>query len=281
MSEGIDNPLDRAAAVIFHDEDAVLRQILEANPEILNAADPDTELGEGFTLLHEAGYQGAKKCLRMLLTLGAEINALDASGSPPMYVALGEGHFGTALELLHEGAAADLANLGGKTPLMLAAYHSSHPECLRFAEEALRMGAVLDLNSAVRLGDIASVKSMIAKEPGAIERCPLPDALVVDAVRIGSPELVAVLIAAGAEVNGSKEDGNPLVKATYSRQANLEVVRLLLDAGADPNAVDAAGRSCLETAVARRQDDLAQLLRQHGAREGTGRKPGSSVRDEA
>ena len=76
------------------------------------------------------------------------------------------------------------------------------------------------------------------------------------AVRQGTPEVVALLLAAGAEVDARDEDGaTPLLgpgRWEYSGDRAVPepaAVDLLLDAGADANARDRSGRTVLHTAV--------------------------------
>ena len=45
----------------------------------------------------------------------------------------------------------------------------------------------------------------------------------------------------------------------------LEAVRVLLEAGADPTGVDSVERRPLQTAEANGNEELARLLREHGA----------------
>ena len=54
----------------------------------------------------------------------------------------------------------------------------------------------------------------------------------------------------------------PLGTAVFA--GNVEATRILLEAGADPNG-DAGGHRPLRTAEANGNEELAQLLREHGA----------------
>ena len=47
-----------------------------------------------------------------------------------------------------------------------------------------------------------------------------------------------------------------------------EIVELLIAKGADVNAIDAAGKTPLDTAIGRKQTETADLLRKHGGKTG-------------
>jgi len=62
-------------------------------------------------------------------------------------------------------------------------------------------------------------------------------------------------------------DRTPLLAAASSDQAGVDILRLLLDKGADPNAKDKDGESSLDWAVHRQDSAKIALLREHGAKE--------------
>ena len=82
------------------------------------------------------------------------------------------------------------------------------------------------------------------------------------------------LIAHGAEVDAKPADGmTPLILAASGdphrerRQERLKVAEILLAHGADVNAEDHYGHTALYYAGYTMQDAMANLLRQHGAKE--------------
>jgi ankyrin repeat protein len=93
-----------------------------------------------------------------------------------------------------------------------------------------------ELVATAMSGDRSAVKRLLAADPGlrqrAIERC--PDSLV-RAVEQDRYDAVAVLIELGFDVNARSRTA-PLHEAAM--RGNLEVIRLLLDHGADPNIHD-------------------------------------------
>jgi ankyrin repeat protein len=81
---------------------------------------------------------------------------------------------------------------------------------------------------------------------------------------------VRVLLEAGADPDRYlDDDGNPCPAVQAAIEAGAELVELLLEHGADPEAAGLDGRSPYRTALARGRDDVAEVLRRHGARDDT------------
>jgi GNAT superfamily N-acetyltransferase len=78
--------------------------------------------------------------------------------------------------------------------------------------------------------------------------------------------VAAALLAAGAAVNGPKGDGRPLRFA--AEIGHLEIARILLESGGDPNLKDDKGRTALDIALERGDERTAKLLRRYGATAG-------------
>ena len=81
----------------------------------------------------------------------------------------------------------------------------------------------------------------------------------------GTVDVVQLLIAYGADVNAPYVDSKltPLHAAMFTE--NMEVIQLLLDAGANPNLLSDEDRSPLRFAVEREALDMAACFLRHGA----------------
>jgi ankyrin repeat protein len=80
---------------------------------------------------------------------------------------------------------------------------------------------------------------------------------------VANPPIVRLLLDRGAV-----PDDHDVYLAIFGEDDN-ESLRLLLDAGANPDAVDPDGLSLYRWAISQGRDDLAALLREHGARDDT------------
>lgn len=129
------------------------------------------------------------------------------------------------------------------------------------------MGRKEELAEAVTTGDVVSVRRLLREEPA------LANAYTDDGWSMlhlaATPETAALLLDAGAEIDAPNRHqvfgpgGRPLHAAVYQRHD--DVVRLLLDRGADVRATDSAGWTPLHMAVANGQLALARTLLDAGA----------------
>ena len=186
---------------------------------------------------------------RVLIEHGADINAVYQDGVTPLQAAVITGNVDVAKQLIVAGAGVNPQEqpAGMKNPLLHRAIQS--PDMVK-----LLLAAGADVRAR-----------------GSNDYTPLHEACSQtggDNVKT----VITLLIAAGANVNAaSSSDGNtPLHKAAYS--GNIEAVRLLLESGANVNAINAEGKSPL--AMARYSSGKAEerivifdLLKQKGAYE--------------
>ena len=201
----------------------------------------------------------------MLIAKGAEVNAKDKDGSPPLdlakpYPEIADlirkhgGKIGTEdsihlaalkgnIEAVkqHLAAGADVnakGGIGGGTPLNIAATHG-HKE---IAELLIAEGA--DVNAKDENG-----------------WTPL-----LVAAYWGKKEIAELLIAKGASVNakGGIGGGTPLHRAT--QEGYMEIVELLIAKGADVNATDMYRRTPLDMVIGLRRAATIDLLRKHGGK---------------
>ena len=138
----------------------------------------------------------------------------------------------------------------------------------RAGAEAAAAGAELDVFDAAALGRVDRLRALLDDKPG------LAGALSDDgftplhlACFSGSDEAVRLLVERGAPLERLAEASfarvRPLGTAVFAGQ--VEAARILLEAGADPNGVDSGEHRPLQTAEANGNEELAELLREHGA----------------
>jgi ankyrin repeat protein len=185
--------------------------------------------------------------VRLLLAAGADPRRYDDDAdepSPAVYAAVRCGCSAEVLDLLLDhGAQPDLPGPGGRSPLTLATVQGRED----LASVLLRHGAADDITDADRFlagclrADQAAVRRQLALDPGLTGR--LTDAKRAEAmVRAAGTGRVAAIglmldLRFPVDAHGGEDGGTALHAAAYSGSA--EVVRLLLDRGADIEARDA------------------------------------------
>jgi ankyrin repeat protein len=135
--------------------------------------------------------------------------------------------------LLDAGAAIDATDRWGSSPIAsLSRLGTAGAPLVR---HMIRRGAVATPAEFARIGDLASLQQLADVEPAAVTA----DAVVIAAVDARQPDVVAWLLRRGGSPN-ARTDVRSRHTALHSAAWNgdLPIVRLLLEAGADPAACD-------------------------------------------
>lgn len=113
-------------------------------------------------------------------------------------------------------------------------------------------------------GQAAAVALLVAKGADVNTRNRFKGTPLHDAAQLGNVDVVRVLLAAEADVDPADHlKQTPLHKAC-GKDGVPDVVKLLLEAGADANAFDGLARP-LDVAIEAKRPDLAEFLRSAGA----------------
>lgn len=217
------------AAVDLNDLDSV-KSLVERGANV-NAATKGNATMAGLTALHQAILIGGGRSkdlppvLTYLLEHGANPNVADGRSTTPLMQAALYGKADDVRELLKHGADPKMRAGDGRTALDFAVQRNEQ-----------EVAALLDANSPMDLGQAASM--------GNVRR--LKEAL-----------------AAGGDPNQTTAQGLPLTAA--SRSGNADAVRLLLDHGAKINVPDNQGQTALHHAALLGNDKVVQVLLQRGA----------------
>lgn len=263
---------------------AAVRALLEQGAAV------DAIEGDGTTALHWASYHDEIATVQRLLTAGADVNVANDLGVTPLWTASQNGSEELVRILLTAGANPNLALLAGETPVMVAARsgvrevvgllvaHGAALEARGSRGQTALMWAVAQGHSQVvdlllSQGADPHARSAVWGEVMGVPPHGQPEynrdiphggnTALMFAARVGSVASARHLIAAGADVDDTNAWG--VSATTMAAHAGFgELVALLLEAGADPNAAE-AGFGAIHVAVMRQELAMVTALLEHGA----------------
>jgi ankyrin repeat protein len=188
------------------------------------------------------------------------------------------------LKFIQRGATAEVADAVASDPELLTWRDAQGVSALQwsiysgqalvrdfFLAERSRSGIALDIFEAASAGDRASLRQALDASPGSINAFSSDGWTPLHlAAAFGTPEAVQLLLESGASVSAVSKNAqtNQPLHAALALGRNTETIRLLLDAGADPNARQTAGFTAIFSAAAANRRDLCELLVGHGASPG-------------
>lgn len=165
----------------------------------------------------------------------------------------------------------------GLSLLMLACYHRQQ----RAVDAVLHQGVTPDLFEAAALGETERLREILDADPGAIGAYSADGWTALHlAAFFGRDAAVRELLSRGSAVSARSRkplENTPLNAAAAGN--HLEVCRVLLDAGADPNARQSGGFVPLHAAAQNGSRDLVELLLERGADRGLTTDDGRSSLD--
>lgn len=191
--------------------------------------------------LHRESWRGNVEEVARLLKQGANPN-IATQGSMPLHKAAGDGHLEIMRLLIKGGADVNAQEQDGRS--VLAEAVSSHDAAVvRFLLDAGAKPDGFALGQACWLGRAENVQLLL--DAGA-----KPDDGLVRAAQGGHAKLVKLLLDKGADVNTTAQSkvGDTALH-TGALQGGPEVVRLLLEHGANPNFMNKARQTPLHRAI--------------------------------
>lgn len=264
----------------------VVKLLIDAGADFL------APLDSGFTPLFFAVREGRTETVRALLKAGADVNGAmeprkstgkgPRGGTTPLMLAVENGHFELAVTLLDAGADPNDQRSGftalhaltwvrkpnrGEDDGDPSPFEDGNLSSLQFATKLLEHGA--DVNARLKSGKGG---------PGLYNRTGATPFFMAAAT--ADATFMRFLVEAGADPSLANIDNcTPLMVATGigvgSAAANevagtesevLEAVELLLDLGADVNAVDKNGETAMHGAAYKNLPKVVQLLATKGAK---------------
>ncbi len=202
-------------------------------------ADEPTAAGREMLAAAEHGDAAA---IRRLAAAGAPLDPTDAAGRTPLLIAVEKDHHDAALLLIDAGADINAQAANKDSPWLQA-------------------GA---------LGRTEMLRAMIPKKPNFSLRNRYGGNALIPACERAHVETVTLLLTTEIDVNHVNDLGwtclLEIVILGDGGPRHIEVAKLVLAAGADPNIADKDGVSPLAHARAKGQSEIARLIEAAGGR---------------
>ena len=246
-------------------------------------APPAEPLGAtgGLTPLVFAARQNDLESAKILLAAGADINGTSAYGWTPLLTATKNGFYKFANYFIDHGADVNIANKGGWTPLYLATDNRNieggdYPTRKSDIDDLVYIQKLLDKGANVnaRAGESTETRTVFTNqwlnEAGATP--------FLRAAQSGDIVLMRLLLKYGADPKIPTNKGTTALAVAsgigwvegitheLSEKESFEAVKLCLDLGVDPNAIDSDGRAAIHGAAHKGRNDVVQILADHGAK---------------
>jgi ankyrin repeat protein len=212
-----------------------LAALLDEHPDRLHARTRPYE----HTLLHAAAEHGRLGAVELLLERGLDVNAREKGDNTyPMHWAAAGGHVDVVRRLADAGG--DVVGSGDEHELEVIGWASCWDGCDDEAHRAvvdllLRRGARHHVFSAVALGLADEVREIVAADPSALtrpmsrfENRQLP---LHFAVRMNRPEMVSLLLELGAAPEATDAEGVPPIAYAAAPNVDAAVIRTLTSHG--------------------------------------------------
>lgn len=256
-------------AIEAGDADAVI-EILDSDPGQIEIPN-----GLGNHPLHEAIRRQQQTIVRLLVDKGAAVNATGEHGYTPLHFVALEDNPELARLLLQHGADLELRDHEGYTPLQIACRTAPG-----VATVLIEHGAKVDLNCAIRLQDVGTVRQLLKSRKKLATVATFPDRLLEDGMFAGNREIFDLLLQYNRHPNPLElaQPKSLLFRAIEQAMSDCDTkfVRALLEHGASANVTNERGEPLtsflqkFRTSVPRQadvKDELLRLLTEQGVQE--------------
>lgn len=251
--------LNLAADLIPENLNFALQEFIEI---LLDEGDTDIPNHLGNLPLHTACYHGAPKIIKEIMQDTLDINRKNDEGLTPLHILVKKGYIDSVKLLLKNQADVNIADNRGKTPLDTA----NELGCLEIAnllkphQPKAIVEDLYDINRAVLEENIEALKKLL--KDGADANKKFDESLPIHFAALNDNlEMVKLLAPKTKRINEqNKHERTAIYLGVSSHQDSAEIVRVLLDFGADPKIKDRDGDVPLHRAASRSSIEVGKLL---------------------
>jgi len=245
--------------------DTVLRKLLEFG------ASPNEGIElNGMTPLFAAAREGKPEVIKVLLEYKAGLEAKAQHGRHPLHAACVFGHAEAAKLLIAAGADVNGLDSENETPITLAVQWGNHKVLEVMAKEACILDGTCGeltirtpLTIVADLGFIKCARVLLDNKATTEVVCGSDWPPLRYAITRENMELIKLLLDAGADPNTS-HGGEPLI-TTEAIEGKLDVIKLLVEHGAKVDAVNSQGATAMHCAAEKGFTEMITYLLDHGA----------------
>ena len=214
---------------------------------------------DGSTALHHAASCGKSEAIHFLCSKTTLLNVRSVAGLTPLYTAVRQKNYDSAMEILVYDPDVNICSHNGHLPLLICIDFNGplelveqlvfHKAKIHYPYELDPMEKAMDLKSPIQKacykGQANNVKVLLRENPDFLHDSPssLHHLLLFSAIDSNNLETLRVLLENGANPNAliSNESFSPIVKACFN--GNTEMLKMLIDYGGD------AGMPCGDMGV--------------------------------
>lgn len=230
-----------------------VRELLSNDSKQVNTLD-----SSGRSALFYASKNGNESIVQVLLQYGVDPNLpeKDAPGGAALHGAV-SGNHPSIVKMLLDHSADPNAEVEASGNALYIAMRNGHQELVNLLYSA---GGSLSLTAACALGRMDLVGEILAVSPSEANAGDFGP--LTQAISSGFGDIVRLLLNVGVELNNPWYTSNYMTYAM--RFSDEEMVKTLLDKGADPNLSNWLGVSYLHIAAMLGKVDMAKLLLEYG-----------------
>ncbi|XP_010547364.1 PREDICTED: E3 ubiquitin-protein ligase KEG isoform X2 [Tarenaya hassleriana] len=205
--------------------------------------------GSGPSVAHVCAYHGQPDCMRELLVAGADPNAVDDEGETVLHRAIAKKYTDCAIVILENGGSRSMAVSNTKflTPLHMCVATWNVAVLKRWVEVAPPDEIAQAINIPSPVGTALCMAAAVKKDHET------------------GRDLVRILLAAGADPTAQDSQHGRTALHSAAMANNMELVKVILDAGVDVNIRNVHNTIPLHMALARGASSCVGLLLDAGS----------------